>query len=205
MKFKAILDGIQEITTKQIDEIETQTAQHVKDIKDSYTKETRAIRTALEKEGQIRLQRESALIEQQAEMQYLQNVADARQQLIQESLDAVKVQLQQVRQSPEKYKPLLFSLIDEAIQDLIPSLGEDKTVVLSLDPRDKNLIQDYLWDKNIPCQFEFNLDCWGGCNASSTDAMVCVYNTLDQRFRRALPILQQKLSRFFNEKTVRET
>ncbi len=205
MKFKAILDGIQEITTKQIDEIEKQTAQHVKDIKDSYTKEARAIRSALEKEGQIRLQRESALIEQQAEMQYLQNVADARQQLIQESLDAVKVQLQQVRQSPEKYKPLLFSLIDEAIQDLIPSLGEDKTVVLSLDPRDKDLIKDYFWDKDIPCQFEFNLDCWGGCNASSTDAMVCVYNTLDQRFQRALPILQQKLSRFFNEKTVRET
>ena len=205
MEFDIILDGIAKIADTQIAEIKQQTDQRIKDIKTSYKKEADEIRANLEQEGRIRLNREAALIKQQAGMQYLQTISDARQQLIQSTLDQVKEKLKTVRNSKGGYKTLLFSLIEEAMTDLKTSLGNDNTIILSFNPKDKDLVKDYKTDSAYNIQFKFDLDCWGGCNASSSDGKVCVYNTLNDRYLRAIPILQQQLSLFFNEKTAQET
>jgi len=201
MEFDAILDGILDIAEKQIAGIKQQTDQRIKDIETDYKKEAEQIRANLEQEGRVRLNREAALIKQQAEMQYLQNVSDARQKLIQKTLNEVKSQLERVRSSSKEYKSLLISLTDEAIEDLIPSLGNEKVIVLSFDPADKELVKGFKGNAVVELQFKYDLECWGGCDASSIDGKVCVYNTLNDRFERAKPILQQKLSLFFDEKT----
>ena len=205
MEFNTILDGILKIADKQIAEIKQQTDSRIKDIETSYKKEAEKIRADLEREGKVRLNRESALIKQQAEMQYLQNVANARQELIQKTLDETKSRLENVRDSKKEYKFLLKMFIDEAIQEIKSSLGDDKTIFLFFDPKDKELVKDYKGDTSYALQFEFELDCWGGCNASSVDGKVHVYNTLNDRFQRAKPFLQQRLSLFFDEKTAQDT
>ena len=204
MEFEAILDGIEKITNKQIADIQQQTDQRIKDIKTSYQQEADEIRKTLEQEGHIRLNRETALIKQQAEMQYLQTISDTRQKLIQSTFDAVREKLETIRNSKE-YKTLLLSLISEAMEDIKPSLGDDNTILFSFSPLDKDLVKGYKGDPPYNIQFKFDLQCWGGCNASSSDGKVCVYNTLNDRYERANPILQQKLSLFFNEKTAQET
>ena len=122
MEFESILDGIEKIADTQIAEIKQQTDQRIKDIQASYKKEAEEIRSNLEQEGHVRLNREAALIKQQAEMQYLQTISDARQKLIQSTLDQVKDKLEKTRDSKEDYKKLLSFLIEEAIDDLQPSL-----------------------------------------------------------------------------------
>jgi len=205
MEFESILDGIEKIADTQIAEIKQQTDQRIKDIQASYKKEAEEIRSNLEQEGHVRLNREAALIKQQAEMQYLQTISDARQKLIQSTLDQVKDKLEKTRDSKEDYKKLLSFLIEEAIDDLHPSLGNDHTIILSFSSKDKDLVKGFKADPVYTIQFNFDLDCWGGCNASSADGKVCVYNTLNDRYQRAVPILQQKLSLFFNEKMAQET
>ena len=205
MEFESILDGIEKIADTQIAEIKQQTDQRIKDIQASYKKEAEEIRSNLEQEGHVRLNREAALIKQQAEMQYLQTISDARQKLIQATLDQVKDKLEKTRDSKEDYKKLLSFLIEEAIDDLQPSLGNDHTIILSCSSKDKDLVKGFKADPVYTIQFNFDLDCWGGCNASSADGKVCVYNTLNDRYQRAVPILQQKLSLFFNEKMAQET
>jgi len=207
MEFDTILDGILSIAEKQIAEIKQQADQRIKDIGTSYTKEAEQIRANLEQEGRIRLNREAALIKQQAEMQYLQNVSDARQTLIKKTLDETKGKLEVVRNAKKEYQSLLISLTDEAVKDLFPSLGKEKIIVLSFDPIDKELVEGYRYkgDPSVKLQFKFDLECWGGCDASSIDGKVCVYNTLNDRFQRAQPILQQRLSLFFDERTIQGT
>lgn len=200
MEIEPILDGINTITENQIAAIKQQTDQRIQDILSQSKKESDEIRKNLEKEGRIRLNREVAIIQQQAEMQYLQNISDARQKLIQESLDQVQKALETVR-AQDAYKALLLTLMKEAIEDLKPSLDEGNEILVSLDPRDKELLKGFVVEKSITIQYKFDLSCWGGCNASSPDGKVCVYNTLNDRYQKAIPILQQQLSLFFNEKT----
>ncbi|RJQ41934.1 MAG: hypothetical protein C4545_05400 [Anaerolineaceae bacterium] len=204
MEIDTILDGINKITESQIAEIKQQTDQRIKEILSQSKKETEEIRRNLEQEGRIRLNREVAIIQQQAEMQYLQNISDARQKLIQESLDQVKKALETMR-TRVAYKSLLITLAKEAIEDLKPSLGEEKVIIVSIDPKDQELLKGFAADESITIQYRFDLDCWGGCNAFSPDGKVCVYNTLNDRYQKAIPILQQQLSLFFNEKITRVT
>ena len=204
MEIDTILDGINTITENQIAEIKQQTDQRIKDVLSQSKKESDEIRKNLEKEGRIRLNREVAIIQQQVEMQYLQNIADARQKLIQESLDQVQKALETIR-TQDTYPSLLQTLTIEAIEDLRPSLDEGNGIFVSIDPRDKGLLKDFVLESPITIQYKFDLNCWGGCNASSPDGKVCVYNTINDRYQKAIPILQQQLSLFFNEKTTRVT
>ncbi len=202
MEIDAILDGIRSITENQIAEIKQQTDQKVQEILSQAKKETDAIRKNLEKEGHVRLNREVAIIQQQAEMQYLQNVSDGRQKLIQESLEQVESVLKTIR-IQKNYGDLLIHLAKEAIEDLLPSLGTAQEIVLYADPRDRELLQGLKVDGQTKLRIEYDLDCWGGCNVSSLDGKVVVYNTLNDRFQKATPILQQWLSLYFSEKTTR--
>ncbi len=204
MEIDTILNGINTITENQIAAIKQQTDQRIKDILSQSKKEADEIRKNLEKEGRIRLNREVAIIQQQTEMQYLQNISDACQKLIQESLDQVQEALETMR-TQDTYKSLLFTLTKEAIEDLKPSLDEENEIFVSVDPRDKELLKGFAVEKSITLQYKFDLNCWGGCNVSSPDGKVCVYNTLNDRYQKAIPILQQQLSLFFNEKTTRVT
>ena len=205
MEFEMILEGIQEIAGKQIAEITQQTAQRIKEIESASKDEAEEICKNLEQQGRIRLNRESALIKQQAEMQYLQNISDARQTLIRETLDQVKSDLQMLRNSKKAYKQLLNALIVEAVEELKPSLEKDEPIILALDSRDEALMKNIMLDDSLNIQLIFDLDCWGGCNAYSSDRKVCVYNTLNDRYKRALPILQQHLSLFFSTKASQGT
>ncbi len=205
MEFNTILDGILKIADKQIVEIKQQTDLRIKDIETSYKKEAEKIRADLEREGRVRLNRESALIKQQAEMQYLQNVSDARQKLIEKTLDETKTRLENARKMKKEYRSLLNTFIDEVIQEIKTSLGDDNTILLFFDPKDEELVKGYKSDLPYDLQFHYELDCWGGCNASSVDGKVHVYNTLNDRFERAKPFLQQKLSLYFDEETAQDT
>ncbi|HOJ00392.1 MAG TPA: V-type ATP synthase subunit E [Anaerolineaceae bacterium] len=198
MGIEAILAGINAITENKIAELQQQTVQQVNQILFRSKEEVEEIRKNLEKEGRVRLNREAAIIQQQAEMQYLQNISDARQKLIQESLGQIEIALRSIRTQGE-YPALLRSLIKEAVGDLQPSLGQEKEIIVSVDPKDKELLNKFPKDGSVKIHFQYDLDCWGGCNASSLDGKVCVYNTLNDRFQKAVPILQQWLSLFFSE------
>jgi vacuolar-type H+-ATPase subunit E/Vma4 len=76
-------------------------------------------------DGKARLNREQALIEQQALIQALQIHADARQSLIEKVMENVKERLPGLRNTKD-YERFLDTLVNEALQSLKPSLLKDK-------------------------------------------------------------------------------
>ena len=198
-EIEAILDGITTAGRKQISEIRNTAKKQKSDIYARAESEANAQKARILSDGQTRLNRTRAVIEQQQVMKSLQLHADARQRLISKVLEQTQEKLSGVR-SQASYKNILHTLISNAINALKLSLLHDQKIVLRFDKQDKTLVEsiassDLFSDVTI----RFNIICRGGCIAESEDGLVQTYNTFDSRFQRALPLIQQNLSKYFEE------
>jgi vacuolar-type H+-ATPase subunit E/Vma4 len=198
MPLDAILNGIHQVAQKQIAEINKQAKVQLKAVEAKSASEIEAIRNRALLEGKSRISKKQALLDQQTKLKSLQIMADARQKLIESVLNDLRIELKNFRSSP-RYPLVLSELIDQAINTLRPSLLPEQKIHLLLDKRDVE--KTHITQKEHPSiQFTFDLDCNGGCIAQSEDGQVRVLNTLEDRFARALPILQTQLSIFFDQK-----
>lgn len=199
MEFKAILDGIEAEGRIQIQKIEKETAKALKEI--NQTAETIAgeRRDRILFDGRTRLNRERALIEQQASVQALKVHADARQQLIEGTLEMVQEYFKSIRQRQD-YEEFLSNTIDEVMSSLRPSLLENQGIVFHFDPRDKKAV-DKIFSKTDPTvAIRYDITTAGGCTGESEDGQVVALNTIESRFTHASQTIQQELSVFFEEK-----
>jgi vacuolar-type H+-ATPase subunit E/Vma4 len=198
MPLDAILNGIHQVAQQQIADINKQAQMQLRANEAKTTVEVEAIRNNALLEGKSRISKKQALLDQQTQLKSLQILADARQKLIERVLNDLQVELKNFRASPG-YPLVLSELIDQAINTLKPSLLPEQKIQLLLDKRDVEKIP--VMQKEDPSiQVAFDLDCFGGCVAQSEDGQVRVLNTLEDRFSRALPILQTQLSIFFDQK-----
>ena len=199
IEIKAILDGISEAGQQQISEIENAAEKKVGEIRLRAEAEANIQKNRILKDGKARLNRTSALIEQQAVMQVLQLHAGARQRLIENALEKAEEKMATVR-NDERYIKILKVLVLDAVNALTPSLLDGQRVILRFDERDKAIAKDLVKELDEPVILRYDISCQGGCIAESEDGLVSTLNTFESRFQHSLPLIQQTLSIFFEKK-----
>jgi vacuolar-type H+-ATPase subunit E/Vma4 len=197
---QAILDGIESAGRQRIKAIETDAKFQVSQINLKARQEAGEQENRILSDGRARLNREQALIEQQAVVRSLQIRADARQVLIGEVLKKVKLNLGKVRERKD-YPQILGQLVDETLKALQPSLLEGQRIIIHFDQLDKAAATELKKKANLPMELLFDIQCSGGCTAETDDELVSVKNTIESRFERASAALQQKLSIYFEGKS----
>ena len=199
IEIRAIIDGIFKAGQQQISEIENEANKKVSEIQLRAKAEANTQKDRILKDGKTRLNRTSAIIEQQAVMQVLQLHAGARQRLIEKALEKAEEKMATVR-NDERYIKILKVLVQDAVNAIKPSLLDEQRVILRFDERDKMIARDLIKELNEPVIPKFDINCQGGCIAESEDGLVSTLNTFESRFQHSLPLIQQTLSIFFERK-----
>ena len=199
IEIKAIIDGIFKAGQQQISEIESAAEKKVVEIHSKAETEANIQKNRILKDGQARLNRTSALIEQQAIMQALQLHAGARQRLIEKVLEKAEEKMSTVR-NDERYKKILKVLVQDSVNAIKPSLLDGQKVILRFDERDKMIAKEIIKELKEPVIPKFDIHSKGGCITESEDGLVSVLNTFESRFQHSLPLIQQTLSIFFEGK-----
>ena len=199
MELDAILDGIKKAGQQQIAEIERTAEQQASQILGIVQGEAEGQKNRILSDGKTRLNREQALITQQAVIQSLQIHADARQTLIENVLTQVQDRFKDLRNDKE-YEKILTSLVAETMQSITPSLLPGQKIVLHFDNRDQKIAEGIVKQYNQPVMVQYDIKCSGGCNAETDDSKVYVLNTVESRFEHAEPYVRQDLSIFFERK-----
>ena len=199
IEIKAIIDGVLEAGQQQIIKIEGEAEKKVSEIRSRAEAEANVQKNRILKDGQARLNRRSALIEQQAVMQALQLHAGARQRLIEIVLENTKEKMSTVR-NDERYKKILEMLAVDAVNAIKPSLLDGQKVMLHFSEQDKAIAKGFVKELGEQVVPKYDISCQGGCVAESEDGMVRTLNTFESRFQHSLPLIQQTLSIFFERK-----
>ncbi|MDP2965300.1 MAG: V-type ATP synthase subunit E [Pelolinea sp.] len=200
MDLQAILDGIESAGKQQIKQIEEDAKFQVSQINLKARQEAGEQENRILLDGRARLNREQALIEQQAVVRSLQIRADARQVLIGEVLEKVKHTLGRIRER-KNYPLILSQLVDETLKALQPSLLEGQSAIIHFDELDNAAAAELQKKVKLPMELKFDIQCSGGSVAETEDQLVSVKNTIESRFEHAGAALQQKLSIFFEGKS----
>lgn len=200
MNLDAILDGIKEAGEQEITRIELETGRQTSQITAKIQKDADVQNMRILADGRARLNREQALIGQQATIQALQIHADARQKLIERVLHTVNGRLEKLREN-KQYAHVLKTLVDETLQSIQPSLLPGQKLVMHFDARDQDLVKSFEKDFSIPLIVKFDLTSNGGCTAETEDGLVTALNTVESRFQHADRYIKQRLSIFFERNT----
>ena len=199
MDLDAILDGIRQAGRQQIEQIENEAERQSSQILAKIQKDADVQKKRILADGHARLNREQALIEQQAVIQSLQIHAGARQKLIDSVLKNVTNRFSGVRLQKD-YEQVLANLAKETVQSIVPSLLNMQKIILHFDPRDKEIAERIVKKLDETVSTKYDIECSGGCTAETEDGMVSVLNTVESRFEHAKPYVIQKLSLFFERK-----
>ncbi len=199
MELDAILDGIKKAGQQQIAQIEREADQQSSQILGKVQGEAEGQKNRILSDGKARLNREQALISQQAVIQSLQIHADARQKLIESVLEQVEKRFKELRKEKD-YEKILANLVAETMQSITPSLLRNQKIVLHFDPRDKKIAERIFKHYDQPVSIQYDIECSGGCTAETEDNKVFVLNTVESRFQHAAPYIRQDLSIFFERK-----
>jgi vacuolar-type H+-ATPase subunit E/Vma4 len=125
-------------------------------------------------------------------------VGQARDGLVDNTLERTRSILAGLR-GDRSYPDILCRLTEEALRELISSLGEEEKIQLALDERDQALIESLLRHLVLDLDVSYDLHCWGGLVARSVDGQITVNNTLNTRLERALPYLRRFLGAWFED------
>ena len=199
IEIKAIIDGVFEAGQQQIITIEDEAEKKITEIRSRAEAEANVQKNRILKDGQTRLNRTSALIEQQAVMQALQLHAGARQRLIEVVIEKAKEKMSTVR-NDERYKKILELLVLDAVNAIKPSLLNGQKVILHFNKQDKAITKSFVKELDEQVIPVYDISCQGGCVAESEDGLVRTLNTFGSRFQHSLPLIQQTLSIFFERK-----
>ena len=199
MELDAILDGIKKAGQQQIAQIEREADQQASQILGKVQSEAEGQKNRILSDGKARLNREQALISQQAVIQSLQIHADARQKLIESVLEQVEKRFKELRKEKD-YEKILAVLVAETMQSITPSLLGKQKIILHFDPRDKKIAEKIIKQYEQPVSIQYDIESSGGCNAETEDNKVFVLNTVESRFKHAAPYIRQDLSIFFERK-----
>lgn len=142
--------------------------------------------------------KERARIIHRARLESMHIVGETCEGLINTTLERTRGVLAGLR-TDRAYPDVLCRLLEEALQELRSSLGDEGLIHLEADPRDADLLQSMLRQMGLELDVSFTLDSWGGLIAKSEDGRVVVANILETRLERALPYLRQYLAAYFED------
>lgn len=198
MSLEAVLKAIEAEGEQRIQQMKSDSEQRIrrmlKETTDQAEKNSQAWIAHREKEAHAESMR--ILRHAQYEANLLRN--QTQNQMIDEALQAVEQMFSTIREEPY-YKDILYRLLIEAWEMLQPSLGKNEKPRLEADPRDKKLLTALLTELELVSDIgslttHYILQCAGGLNLTSEDCCIVVHNTVEFRYKRALPILRRYLA-----------
>jgi V/A-type H+-transporting ATPase subunit E len=196
MSLLAILDAIRESGEAQVREIEEDARRQIEEIRANARLEAERIAEEASSAAALPAIRERARILQRARLEALQITGNKREALVDAALDQTRGHLEGLR-TDAAYPAVLQRLTEETLDELESSLEEPTTAELSVDPRDRELMERILSVKGLNVGVSYSLTCWGGLIARSQDGRVVIINTLEARLERATPYLRRYLAGLF--------
>lgn len=192
MTAAAILAAIDETIDRKIAQLEAETSRGLEQLAAETAVTAAQKREQAHQNGTASLAEQLTLGQQQASLRAGRVYQNARAELIATALDRLADQLNGLRAEPGRYEALLDRLLREAVALLE---REDGQIILRVDPRDKALLEGLLRRSGISAlESRFDLNTAGGLIISNAGGSVIVDNTLETRFERARPILQQEIA-----------
>ena len=196
MSLSAILEAIRLSGEAQVQEIEKQALKQANELLSNARQQADQIEEDACAKEVLPAYRERARIFHRARLESLRIVGDVREALVDEALDRARGHMAGIRSDPV-YQVVLRRLIQETMAELEGTLEDVHLSKLEADPRDRELLELILGDMRLDVPIEYELNCWGGLVAKSSDGRVVIINTLEARFNRAAPFLRRHLAALF--------
>lgn len=199
MSLEAILETIRSSGLEQAQEINARAQIQAGKILAEARQEAQRIKAEACAEAAAPAVRERERILQQAHLEVLRIIGDARETLVDEAIEQARERLVNIRED-KRYPAVLHRLTLDALSDLALSAEETSKVRLEADPRDRERLEKNLQKIDLNLQRSYDLQCAGGLAAKSEDGRVAVINTLEARLERGQPYLRRYLAALFEEK-----
>lgn len=196
MSLSAILEVIYLSGESQVQDIEKLASDQANELLVNARLEAQKIEEDVCSKELIPAYRERARIFHQARSESLRIVGDAREALVDKALDRARGHLSGIRSDP-LYPMVMCRLIQETLAELEGTLEAIELSILEADPRDRELVEQFLGDMRLNLSVEYRLNCWGGLITKSSDGRVVIINTLEARFNQAAPYLRSYLAALF--------
>ncbi len=201
MSLHAILEAIRASGDSQVHEIES----------NAYTQCSEILATARVEAEQVRSQayaravepayRERARMTQQARLETLQIIGNARKAFVNTAFDRISAQLATIRTSSH-YPQILRQLIEEALNELKGAETAAGRIQLEADPRDRAVLENIMDHMGLELSVQYTLQSLGGLIATSEDGQVVAINTLEARLERATSYLRRYLAALFENEEI---
>lgn len=138
-----------------------------------------------------RLAHETANIHNQARLNVLRALADAREQLLNDAFLQAEMRLGQIRQS-DQYTVIFRALAREAVDALgiDVSTAPESKISVRVDPGDTSLASQVFADFSAPFVIETRPMPMGGLELTTHDGRVIVTNTVAMRLERARKLVR---------------
>jgi vacuolar-type H+-ATPase subunit E/Vma4 len=200
MGLQNILERIRDAGNAQVQEIERNAKTRASEILAQAHTEAEEIESEARSRASAPANAERARVIHGAKADALQLLGEVREDLVDGAIARTRERLASLRSDPS-YPKVLRSLTEQALAQLAASESAQKAR-LQADPRDKDLLQKILADLHMDLPTRYELDAWGGLNASSDDGRVVVINTLEARLERAMGYLRPQLAAYFEEEKI---
>jgi vacuolar-type H+-ATPase subunit E/Vma4 len=189
---EAILAAISAAGTTKVAQIEQETRQQVAAIRAEASAVAAEKQDQARREATSRMADELAMNAQQARLAAGNAYQQARADLIAEALAYCAEELALLR-NQKGYEALYGRLLLEA-HTLLQK--EDGQIIIHADARDRTLLEKFLVQEEISAvAVTYDLSTNGGLIINNVGDFVVVDNTLETRFERARPVLQQEIAR----------
>lgn len=196
MSLDAILEAVHEFGRTEVAKIEAQAQDQVEFVIVEAQAEAHKIQKEAWATQMSQAKRNEDRIMLEANSQVLKIFGEASQGFIRETLNRTRERLKNLR-SCASYAAVFHHLTTEALENLYLCLEDDGQVCLRASKLDQELLEPFLNIHFPEVIVNYDLNCWGGVIAQSSDNLIVITNTLDERFERSKPYLQHHLAVWF--------
>ncbi|MBI9045740.1 MAG: hypothetical protein JEZ06_14715 [Anaerolineaceae bacterium] len=194
MALEAILNEIKSSGLIEIEALEKQNQEDLRALEAASQVEIQRIEFQTLKQEEARAIKEEKYLLQQSQLDAQKILESGLQELVHITLKQIMGEINSIR-IRDSYAQLLKRLLDECLETIQPSLMETDTIILHIDPRDRQAFTFALEDVQFPNSYQVreDLNTAGGLILDSLQGRIKVSNTLETRMKKAEPFLKQQL------------
>lgn len=194
MSLEGLIEHIRAIGEEEVSAIQRETERAVEEILSQARADAERARAKRLEGVASKAKRERAQALNQAQIEALLIQDQARQELIDKTLERARRSLARIRED-EGYSAVLITLVRESLDELRSSLKRGDKVLLRADKRDQAQVENALRDLDQKVEAYFDLDVWGGVIVTTHDQRIRIDNTMEARLLGLGPSLKRTLAK----------
>lgn len=194
MSLEGLIEHIRAIGEEEVSAIQRETERAVEEILSQARADAERARAKRLEGVASKAKRERAQALNQAQIEALLIQDQARQELIDKTLERTRRSLARIRED-EGYSAVLITLVRESLDELRSSLKRGDKVLLRADKRDQAQVENALRDLDQKVEAYFDLDVWGGVIVTTHDQRIRIDNTMEARLLGLGPSLKRTLAK----------